>query len=96
MTVASAPITLRFYVAGDGYFSRQALANLECLVAELGDDIPVAREVIDVTADPATALKSGILTTPTLIATLDSRQFRFVGDLSEREGIIGTLKSLAA
>lgn len=86
-------ITLRFYVAGDGFFTRQARANLDRLIAELGESIPIEKEITDVTDDPAMALQKGILTTPTLVAILDSKQFRFVGDLSQRDGIIRMLKT---
>lgn len=85
-------ILLTFYIAGSGLFSRAARANLDALVAELGVGTETEVEVIDVTQAPEIALAEGIFTTPTLIANLGSAQLRFVGDLSQREKVLGALR----
>ena len=93
MSSAENRMHMRFYVAGEGFFSRQALANLERLIAELGDTQVIEKEVIDVTRDPSVALREGIFTTPTLVVSVSSRDFRFIGDLSHREAVIESLKA---
>ena len=89
----SRPIKLKFYVAGEGFFTRQALANLDLLIREIGEGRAVEKEVVDVTSHPEQSLREGIFTTPTLLVTLNSSQLRFVGDLSQRDSIIQALKS---
>lgn len=89
--VDSGPVKLRFYVAGEGLFTRQALANLDLLISELGDERAVEKEVIDVTSNPEHILQEGIFTTPTLLVTLNSWQLRFIGDLSQRDSILRAL-----
>ena len=93
MGSAEKAVQMRFYVAGKGFFSRQALANLDKLIGELGDLLTINKEVIDVTLDPAVALGKGIFTTPTLVVTVSSRDFRFIGDLSQREQVLEALVS---
>jgi len=83
---------LIFYIAGSGFFSRAARANLDALVAELGAGTDIEVAVIDVTQAPDVALAKGIFTTPTLVADLGSAQLRFVGDLSNREKVLGALR----
>ena len=85
-------IQLTFYIAGSGLFSRAARANLDALVAELGTGTDIEVAVIDVTQAPDVALAKGIFTTPTLVADLGSAQLRFVGDLSNREKVLGALR----
>lgn len=82
------PVTLKFYVAGDGGFTRQAVANLEKLVALLPQDIEVIQEIIDVTQVPSVALELGIFSTPTLIVSSAKQNLRFVGDLSDARKVI--------
>ena len=90
--VGSGPIKLRFYVAGQGLFTRQALANLDLLISELGEERAVEKEIVDVTSNPEQILREGIFTTPTLLVTLESWQLRFIGDLSQRDSILRALK----
>lgn len=86
-----AALKLTFYIAGSGFFSRAARANLDALVAELGAGTDIEVEIVDVTQTPEIALAKGIFTTPALIADLGSAQLRFVGDLSQREKVLGAL-----
>ncbi|WP_462290513.1 circadian clock KaiB family protein [Haliea sp.] len=82
------PVILKFYVAGDGGFTRQAVANLDNLVALLPQEIEVIQEIIDVTQNPAVALELGIFSTPTLIVSSAKQNLRFVGDLSDARKVI--------
>ena len=91
--VDSRPIKFKFYVAGEGVFTRQALANLDLLIDELDEGRTVEKEIVDVTSNPEQTLREGIFTTPTLLVTLNSSQFRFIGDLSQRDSILQALKS---
>ncbi|KJS07727.1 MAG: hypothetical protein VR73_08135 [Gammaproteobacteria bacterium BRH_c0] len=87
-----AALKLTFYIAGSGFFSRAARANLDALVAELGAGTDIEVEIVDVTQAPEVALAKGIFTTPALIANLGSAQLRFIGDLSQREKVLGALR----
>jgi hypothetical protein len=91
--VESGPIKLRFYVAGGGLFTRQALANLDLFIGELGEERSIEKEIVDVTDSPEQTLREGVFTTPTLLVTLSSGQLRFIGDLSQRDSILRALKS---
>ena len=54
------PLRLKFYVAGDGVFTRNAITNLNNLVSGLNQNADTAllteAEVIDVTQAPSVAL----------------------------------------
>ncbi len=91
-SVLKPPISLTFYVAGDGYFSRQAKDNLDTLVTWIKETKEVDLKVIDVTRNPEAALSEGVFTTPTLIASLGDVRLRFIGDLSEHDKVITALK----
>tara|TARA_R110002124_G_C8950450_1_gene513281 strand:+ start:2540 stop:2851 length:312 start_codon:yes stop_codon:yes gene_type:complete len=91
------PLSLKFYVAGDGIFTRNAIANLKNLVSGLNQNADAALltevEVIDVTQAPSVALELGIFTTPTLIVSSTTKKLRFVGDISDPQKIIEVLES---
>lgn len=91
------PLRLKFYVAGDGVFTRNAITNLNNLVSGLNQNADTAllteAEVIDVTQAPSVALELGIFTTPTLIVSSRAKKIRFVGDLSDPQKIIEVLES---
>lgn len=90
-TTSSAPLRLTFYVAGDGLYSRQALANLDALIAELGRTVEL--DIVDVRLHPEAALAESIFATPALIVATGTSRLRFIGDLSQREKVLQSLQS---
>ena len=81
-------LCVRLYVAGSAHNSVAALANLraaltQCPRAEL--------EVIDVTGDPARALRDGVTMTPMLVKLAPTPERRVLGALCDREGLLEAL-----
>lgn len=88
MSLISLQLTL--YVAGDTPRSRQAVANLQRMCAELlGGRAECA--TVDVTADPEIAERERILTTPTVIRENPPPRRRVTGDLSDLTRVIAAL-----
>ncbi|HKJ77810.1 MAG TPA: circadian clock KaiB family protein, partial [Gammaproteobacteria bacterium] len=81
---AMARITL--YVAGDAPSSRTARRVLEDLLG--GEAARQQYRLIDVLAEPASALEAGLIATPTLVIEHDGAQRRYVGDLCERATVL--------
>lgn len=81
---------LTLYVAGDTPRSRQAMANLERICAELlgGRAHCVTVDVLD---DPEAADAERILTTPTLIRESPTPRRRVTGDLSDAQRVLAAL-----
>jgi circadian clock protein KaiB len=81
---------LTLYVAGDTPRSRQAMANLQRICAELlGGRAKCA--TVDVLDDPERADAERILTTPTLVRESPSPRRRVTGDLSDAQRVISAL-----
>ena len=81
---------LTLYVAGDTPRSRQAVANLEHICAELlGGRAKCA--TIDVLDNPDVADAERILTTPTLIRESPNPRRRVTGDLSDAQRVLTAL-----
>ena len=81
---------LTLYVAGDTPRSRQAVANLERICAELlGGRAKCA--TIDVLDNPDVADAERILTTPTLIRESPNPRRRVTGDLSDAQRVLTAL-----
>ena len=72
----------RLYVAGASPRSRQAIANLRRFAdAHLTGRYEL--EVVDVIADPESAERARVLTTPTLVREQPAPPRRITGDLSD-------------
>ena len=81
---------LTLYVAGDTPRSREAVANLERICAELlGGRAKCA--TIDVLNSPEVADAERILTTPTLIRESPTPRRRVTGDLSDAQRVLSAL-----
>ena len=81
---------LTLYVAGDTPRSRQAMANLERICAELlGGRAKCA--TVDVLDNPDVADAERILTTPTLIREFPNPRRRVTGDLSDAQRVLAAL-----
>jgi circadian clock protein KaiB len=77
-------------VAGESPNSVAALANLRgalrnCLEAEY------ALEIIDIVRDPGRGVRDGVLVTPMLIKAEPFPERRVLGDLQDRERLLGVL-----
>ena len=83
-------LQLTLYVAGDTPRSRQAMANLERICAELlGGRAKCA--TIDVLDSPEVADAERILTTPTLVRESPTPRRRVTGDLSDAQRVLSAL-----
>ena len=81
---------LTLYVAGDSPRSRQAMANLQRICAELlGGRAECA--TVDVLDRPELADAERILTTPTLVRESPSPRRRVTGDLSDAQRVMTAL-----
>ena len=81
---------LRLYITGNSINSQRAIANLLKLCKEeLNNQYQV--EIIDVLEEPHKAESEKILVTPTLIKQLPPPLQRIIGDLSNKEKVLGGL-----
>ena len=81
---------LTLYVAGDTPRSRQAMANLQRICADLlGGRAECA--TVDVLDSPELADAERILTTPTLVRESPSPRRRVTGDLSDARRVMTAL-----
>jgi circadian clock protein KaiB len=83
-------VVLRLYVAGTSVRSSRAIHNAK----QLCDEHLAGRyelEVIDVFQQPSRAKDDQVLAVPTLIKKLPAPLKRFIGDLSDRDVVLGGL-----
>ena len=88
--VEPARLQLRLYLAGQASNSRLALATLRTLLAQL----PAGAcdlEVIDVLEDPERAMRDGVFVTPILIRLAPLPERRMLGNLKDRDAVLGIL-----
>ncbi len=83
-----APVHLRLFVAGNAPNSLAALRTLQRLQEEM-DHLRV--EVVDVSVDPAPALRDGVVVTPTLLRA-EAPAVRVLGTLSDAAAVRDALK----
>lgn len=82
---------LRLYVAGQAPKSLHALANLKKLCEEhLAGHYEI--EVVDLVECPALAQSDNILAVPTLVRRLPEPMRRIIGDLSDPERVLISLR----
>ena len=78
---------LRLYVAGTSERSARAILNAKQICDEhLADRYEL--EVIDIFQQPSRAKDDQIVAVPTLIKRLPAPLKRFIGDLSDRDGVV--------
>lgn len=86
---------LRLYITGNSINSQRAIANLLKLCREeLNNQYQV--EIIDVLEEPHKAEQEKILVTPTLIKQLPPPLQRIIGDLSNKEKVLGGLDLISS
>ena len=85
-------VVLRLYVAGTAPNSLRALGNIRAICAER---FPGAHEleVVDMLAEPARALKDGVIVTPTLLRMSPGPIQRLVGSLNDAANVIRVLEA---
>ena len=84
--------SFRLYVAGQSANSVRALANLRALCETYFPDA-YRIELVDVLKEPARALGSGVIVTPTLLKLEPPPVVRILGDLSETSAVLSALGS---
>lgn len=87
--ITQQPRRLKLYVAGMGGRAMQAVANLRGLCSEAPEHFQV--EVIDVQERPEVAERDRIIQTPCLVDESGSLPHRVIGDLGDRERVLGGL-----
>lgn len=82
---------LRLYVTGTTLLSTRAIQNIEWLMSEELAGIYDC-EVIDVLERPDLAEADGIFATPTLVRLAPGPIRKLIGDLSDRETVLSSLR----
>jgi len=83
-------LRLRLYVAGEAPNSLAAVANLHVALARCAEH-SVQVETIDVLRDPDRALRDGVLVTPMLVRVAPLPERRVLGNLRDRDTLLGVL-----
>jgi circadian clock protein KaiB len=82
---------LRLYVTGSTLLSTRAIENIEALIREeLGG--AYACEIVDVLERPDLAEADGIFATPTLVRRVPAPVRKLIGDLSDRDLVLSSLR----
>jgi circadian clock protein KaiB len=82
---------LRLYVTGSTLLSMRAIENIEQLTAEeLADDYEI--EVVDVLERPDLAEADRVFATPTLLRLSPPPVRKLMGDLSDRDVVLSSLR----
>ncbi len=85
-------VLLRLYVAGESPSSLKAISNLNALAEEyLRDNHKI--EIVDTLKDHS-ALKAGVLVTPTLVKIGSFPLRQIIGDLSDKPKVLQALGEL--
>jgi circadian clock protein KaiB len=82
---------LRLYVTGTTLLSTRAIENIEALIREELAGAYVC-EIIDVLERPDLAEEDGIFATPTLVRRAPEPVRKLIGDLSDRELVLSSLR----
>ncbi len=82
---------LRLYVTGSTLLSTRAIENIEALI---GGELVGAYtyEIVDVLERPDLAEEDGIFATPTLVRRSPRPVRKLIGDLSDRELVLSSLR----
>lgn len=82
---------LRLYVTGSTLLSTRAIENIEALISEeLGGAYTC--EIVDVLERPDLAEVDGIFATPTLVRRSPAPVRKLIGDLSDRDLVLSSLR----
>ncbi len=82
---------LRLYVTGSTLLSTRAIENIEALIREELRGA-YACEIVDVLQRPDLAEEDGIFATPTLVRRVPAPVRKLIGDLSDRELVLNSLR----
>lgn len=82
---------LRLYVTGSTLLSTRAIENIEGLIRDELRGL-YACEVVDVLERPDLAEEDGIFATPTLVRRSPEPVRKLIGDLSDRELVVSSLR----
>jgi circadian clock protein KaiB len=82
---------LRLYVTGSTLLSTRAIENIEALIREELSGT-YACEIVDVLERPDLAEEDGIFATPTLVRRTPAPVRKLIGDLSDRELVLSSLR----
>jgi circadian clock protein KaiB len=82
---------LRLYVTGTTLLSTRAIENIEALIREELAGTYIC-EIIDVLERPDLAEEDGIFATPTLVRRTPEPVRKLIGDLSDRELVLSSLR----
>ncbi len=91
VTNATRRIVLRLFVAGATASAEKAKSSLEAICADLRSSDMTASvdlQIVDVLADPDTALMDQVFATPTVIRVSPGPSRRLFGDLSSPEMVM--------
>ena len=82
---------LRLYITGSTLLSTRAIENIEALIQdELGGRYTC--EIVDVLERPDLAEEDGIFATPTLVRRSPTPVRKLIGDLSDRDLVLSSLR----
>lgn len=82
---------LRLYVTGATLLSTRAIENIQDLIQEELQGV-YAYEIVDVLERPDLADEDGIFATPTLVRRSPAPVRKLIGDLSDRELVLSSLR----
>ena len=82
---------LRLYITGTTLLSTRAIENIEALIREELGEAYVC-EIVDVLERPDLAEEDGIFATPTLVRRTPEPVRKLIGDLSDRELVLSSLR----
>ena len=82
---------LKLYVANETIVSRRAIANLRKILEEFFEG-QYSMEIIDILEDPESAVDDRIIAIPAMVKSLPSPSCMFIGDLSNTESLLTSLR----
>jgi len=82
---------LKLYIAGETNISKRAIANLRKIVREFHEG-QCELEIIDILEDPESAVDDHIVAIPTIVKSVPSPPCIFIGDLSDTESLLISLR----
>ena len=81
---------LKLYIANETIISRRAIANLRKIVEFFEGQYGM--EIIDILEDPESAVDDHIIAIPAMVKSLPPPPSMFIGDLSDTESLLISLR----
>jgi len=81
---------LKLYIANETIISRRAIANLRKIVEFFEGQYGM--EIIDILEDPESAVNDHIVAIPAMVKSLPPPPCMFIGDLSDTESLLISLR----